>query len=225
MDLHVYRNSQDRWHDVRSAARERGAVLAINALTLDELVQRITPDVQTATLGQRLVALRQAWARSEARDYNIRYVIDAVSELKGAGIRPAELRSAGVNLLANLLVCYGEYLHKAGLSDPQDRRALAAARVREGLVAWLKRFDRVVLHALYDITESEFQLVSALIETLSEGGAVMLFNSTANIKPTQFAEWTWQRFIQDESLAEKTFPEFCSPGRQSRAVLEKLFVF
>ena len=53
----------------------------------------------------------------------------------------------------------------------------------------------------------------------------MLFNSTTNIKPTQFAEWTWQRFIQNESLAEKTFPEFCRPAQQSRAVLDKLFVF
>src|SRR5215471_19939553 len=153
MDLHVYRNSQDRWHDVRSAARERGAVLAINALTLDELVQRITPDVQTATLGQRLVAVQSALTRAEARDYSIRYVIDAVSELKSARIRPAELRSAGADLLAGLLTHYGEYLHKAGLSDPQDRRALAAARVREGAVTWLQRFDRVVLHALYDLTE------------------------------------------------------------------------
>src|SRR5207253_4877581 len=55
MDLHVYRNSQDRWHDLKSAARDRGAVLALNAVTLDELVQRITPDLKTATLGQRLV--------------------------------------------------------------------------------------------------------------------------------------------------------------------------
>ena len=57
MDLHVYRNSQDRWHDLKSAARERGAVLALNALTFDELVQRITPDVTTATAGQRLAVL------------------------------------------------------------------------------------------------------------------------------------------------------------------------
>jgi ATP-dependent helicase/DNAse subunit B len=225
MDLHVYRNSQDRWHDVRSVARERGAVLAINAVTVDELVQRITPDVKTATLGQRLVAFQGALARAEARDYNLRYVADAVSELKSARIRSADLRSAGAVLLADLLAGYDEHLQKAKVSDPQDRRALAAARIREGAVPWLQRFDRVVLHALYDLTEAEFQLVSGLIETLPEGGAVMLFNSTTNIKPTQFAEWTWQRFIQNESLAEKTFPEFCRTAQQSRAVLDKLFVF
>src|SRR5262249_1021526 len=129
MDLHVYRNSQDRWHDVRSVARDRGAVLAINAVTVDELVQRITPDVQTASLAQRLVALQRGLSRAEARDYNLRYVVDAVSELKSARIRSADLRSAGAVLLADLLTGYDECLQKAKLSDPQDRRALAAARV------------------------------------------------------------------------------------------------
>ena len=54
MDLHVYRNSQDRWRDLKAAARGRGAVLAINAVTLNELVERLTPDLTTATPGQRL---------------------------------------------------------------------------------------------------------------------------------------------------------------------------
>ena len=58
MDLHVYRTSQDRWHDLRAAARDRGAVLAVNAVTFDELVQRLTPDVSTASVGQRLAAIR-----------------------------------------------------------------------------------------------------------------------------------------------------------------------
>src|SRR5437773_6891802 len=65
----------------------------------------------------------------------------------------------------------------------------------------------------------------SLIEVLPDGGAVILFNTTTNIKPTQFAEWTWQRFVQDESLAEKTFPEFCRPSRPNHPLLEKLFVF
>src|SRR5205085_6701720 len=54
MDLHVYRNSQDRWYDLRSAAREHGAVLAVHAVTLDELVERLTPDSKTATPGPTL---------------------------------------------------------------------------------------------------------------------------------------------------------------------------
>src|SRR5262249_55169674 len=99
------------------------------------------------------------------------------------------------------------------------------SRVREGAVPWLDRFERVVLHTLYDLTEAEFMFVRSVIEKLPDGGSVVLFNTTANVKPTQFAEWTWQRFIEDESLAERTFPELCSPLHRTRAVLERLFLF
>src|SRR5262245_8158158 len=221
MDLHVYRNSQDRWHDLRTAARERGAVLAINAVTFDELVQRLTPDVNTATPGQRLAML----GAHGGSPHVSRYVYDAVSEIKAARVRAHELRAAGADLLADSLEQYDRTLRRVALYDPQDRCALAASRVREGAIGWLTRFQRLVLHAIYDLTEAEFVLVRSLIDALRDGGVVVLFNTTANVKPTQFAEWTWQRFVQDESLAEKTFPEFCRPSHPSRAILEKLFLF
>src|SRR5262249_13073872 len=152
-----------------------------------------------------------------------RYAYDAIDELKAARIRPSELRNAGTARLAHILEHYDRELSKTGLCDPHDRRALAASRVMESGIPWLRRFRRVVLHALYDLTESEFLLIRSLIEVLPDGGAVILFNATTNVKPTQFAEWTWQRFVQDESLAEKTFPEFCRPSHPSRAILEQLF--
>ncbi|HYR41735.1 MAG TPA: 3'-5' exonuclease, partial [Terriglobia bacterium] len=154
-----------------------------------------------------------------------RYAYDAIAELKAAGVCSSELQSAGSALLADILERYDQALRRAALYDPQDRRVLAASRVKEACVPWLQRFRRVVLHALYDLTETEFLLIRSLIEALPDGGVVILFNTTANIKPTQFAEWTWQRFVQDDSLAEKTFPEFCRPSRPSRHILEKLFLF
>src|SRR5262245_45844042 len=233
MDLHVYRNSQDRWYDLRSAARERGAILAITAVTLEELVESMTPDSKTAWTGHRLLngerALNGPSAAVVARRYSVpgivRYAYDAIAELKGAQVKPADLHSAAEPLLGTILKKYDEEIRKAGLVDPQDRRALAASRVREGAVLWLKRFSGVVLHALYDLTEAEFNLVRSIIESLPEGGSVVLFNTTSNVKPTQFAEWTWQRFVRDESLAEKTFPEFCRSSKVGRAVLDRLFLF
>jgi hypothetical protein len=219
MDLHVYRNSQDRWRHLKAAARERGAVLAVHAVTLDELIQRITPDWTTATPAQRLAIL-------EFPDGgNTRYVYDAVSELKASRVRPHELRAVGAGLLADALEHYDQALGRAGLVDPQDRYVLAASRIKENRGDWLDRFDGVVLHALYDLTDAEFLLAQSLIEVLPEGGTIVLFNTTANVKPTQFAEWTWQRFVRDESLADKTFPEFCRSSHPARAILEKLFVF
>jgi len=94
MDLHVYRNSQDRWHDLKSAARERGAVLALNALTFDELVQRITPDLTTAMAGQRL-AILNGILNSAGASCNTRYWYDAIAELKASRVLPKELRAAG----------------------------------------------------------------------------------------------------------------------------------
>jgi len=234
MDLHVYRNSQDRWHDLRSVARECGAVLALNAVTLEELVERLTPDLKAATAGQRLAVTAAILKRCERTDRagrlpsfpNLtRYAYHAIDELKAACIRPSELRSAGAAHLADILEQYDQALRKAALDDPHDRRALAALRVRESGIPWPERFQRVVIHALYDLTEAEFLLMRSLIEVLPDGGAVILFNTTTNIKPTQYAEWTWQRFVQDESLAEKTFPEFCRPSRPNHPLLEKLFVF
>ncbi|HLH32695.1 MAG TPA: hypothetical protein VKY31_15955, partial [Terriglobia bacterium] len=216
MDLHVYRSSQDRWHDLRSVARDRGAVLAVNAVTLDELVQRITPDIQTATVGQRLAVLPDATTR---------YVYDAIGQIKAARVNARELRAAAATFLADALEDYDRSLGQANLSDPQDRHVHAASRVKDDAVPWLEKFERVVLHSLYDLTEAEFLLVRAVIEKLPEGGTVVMFNTTANVKPTQFAEWTWHRFIRDESLAEKTFPDFCQSSHPNRPILEKLFVF
>jgi hypothetical protein len=148
--------------------------------------------------------------------------------MKGARVRSVDLRSHGVaNLetLAVVLDAYDGLCRDAGLVDPQDRRWIAATRLIEGGIPWLRRFDRAVLHALYDLNEAEFTVLRNLIEALPEGGTVMLFNTTANVKPTQFAEWTWQRFVYDESLSDKTFPEFCRPLDVNRAVLDRLFIF
>jgi ATP-dependent helicase/DNAse subunit B len=234
MDLHIYRNSQDRWHHLKLAARERGGILGLNAVTVDELVERITPDLKTASPGQRVALLQRPQdvgghrppLQSEFQFPNFtRYAYEAVGLLKAARVRVSELKAAGADALADILKNYDDRLHLSGVVDPQDRRSIAAARVREGAVQWLNRFDRAVLHALYDLTEAEFLLVRALIESCSEGGVVVLFNTTTNVKPTQFAEWTWQRFIYDDLLAEKTVPEFCRTSHPSRAVLDRLFKF
>jgi len=217
MDLHLYRNAQDRWHDLKTASTERGAVLAVNAVTLGELIEKITPDARLATLGQRLAVLRRV------RGTHTRYALDAINELKAAGVHRSQAPMRPE--LHELLDGYQQGLRKEGLVDPVDRCWLAASRVAEGPSPWLKRFERVVLHAIYDLNDAEFALVRNLIEILPDGGTIVLFNATTNVKPTQFAEWTWQRFVNDESLAERTFPEFCRAAGPNAGILERLFAF
>jgi ATP-dependent helicase/DNAse subunit B len=219
MDLHVYRNAQDRWHDLRTAARSQGAVLATNALTLDELVRRLTPDAQEATIGQRLAFVSIAVGGGVP----VRYAVDALGELKAARVTPTQLRKLDSPLLAQYLENYDRQLQKFRLVDPQDRRWMAASKARES--EWLRRFQSVVLHAIYDPNPAEFALLHNTIERLAGGGTVVLFNATSNVKPTRFAEWTWQRFVQDEKLADKTFPEFVRSAGPAKELLERLFVF
>jgi hypothetical protein len=219
MDLHVYRNSQDRWHDLKSAARSQGAVLAANAVTLDELVGRLTPDIHEATIGQRLALVSSAVGDTVP----VRYALEAFAELKGARVGPAQLRKAGASVLAQYLESYEDLLRRARLVDPQDRRWMAASSARES--SWPLRFESVILHAIYDTNPAEFALLHNLIERLPGGGTVMLFNATSNVKPTQFAEWTWQRFVHDEALSDKAFPEFLRSNGPAGELLERLFVF
>jgi RecB family exonuclease len=150
-------------------------------------------------------------------------VLDAISDLKSGRIRSEELRRAEAPTLAQTLEAYDRLLIQAGLTDSQDRKWLAASAIKDS--PWPARFRSVVLHALYDLSPAEFSLLHNLIERLPEGGTVMLFNATANIKPTQFAEWTWQRFVYDTALADKTFPEFVRSTGPSKELLERLFVF
>jgi hypothetical protein len=154
MDLHLYRNSQDRWHDLKSGARDRGAALAFNALTIGELVRRITPDLEAATDGQRLVLgiPHAACRRPDSASLGINAAglplqaatLDALAQLKAAQLRPADLRAVGAGGLADVLETYEDGLRGAGLVDRQDRRSIAAARVAERTVPWLDKFSRVV---------------------------------------------------------------------------------
>jgi PD-(D/E)XK nuclease superfamily len=219
MDLHVYRNSQDRWHDLRAASRSQGAVLATNAVTLDELVRRLTPGVQEATIGQRLALVFSAVGDGVP----VRYAFDALGDLKGARVSPAQLRKVDAQALAEYLESYDRLLRKFDLVDPQDRRWMAASNALES--EWLRRFDCVILHAIYDPNPAEFAMLHNVMERLPGGGTLVLFNATSNVKPTQFAEWTWQRFVHDEQLADKAFPEFVRSAGPAKELLERLFVF
>ena len=194
-------------------------MLSSNAVTLDELVRRLTPEIEEATLGQRLALVSSVVGEAVP----VRYALDALDDLKGAGVTPSQLGEAGAIALAQYLEQYSQLLEHSRLTDPQDRRWLAARAVGDS--PWLARFERVTLHALYDPSPAESALLHAVMERLPDGGTVELFNATANIKPTRFAEWTWQGFVLDEALADKAFPEFVRSAGPARELLERLFIF
>jgi hypothetical protein len=195
-------------------------------MTLAELVEKLAPEVHTASASQRLVLIESAvrHGRADILPAMTRYAAEALAELKAARVRASDLRAAGADMMAGILDGYDEACSRAGLVDPEERVWLAGMRTAPERSPFLDRFDRVVLHALYDLNEAQFRLLQNLIERFPNGGTVMLFNNTANVRPTRFAEWTWQRFIQDDTLADKTFPEFLR-NSVNRPVLERLFAF
>src|SRR4030095_4219687 len=102
MDLHINQNSQDRWPDLRTVSRSTGAVLATGAVTVDELVRKLTPGIVEASPGQQVALV----SMSVGDGVPIRYTIDALAELKAARVSPAQLRAAGGSELAEYLENY-----------------------------------------------------------------------------------------------------------------------
>ena len=71
-----------------------------------------------------------------------------------------------------------------------------------------------------------YALVSLLIKLVDDGGILQHFSSGLNIDAVTFAEFTWQRFVADESLAALVLPEFARPrprGGNLEALSERLF--
>ena len=224
MDLRIYRNTEDKQHDLRADARANGAVLGVNMFTLREVAHRLAPSLEEASPSERLVLAERALGGLRAPDIAgiVGYAADALSDLKGARIESADLRRAGQDFLADLLGAYDDLLEGLGLVDPNDLFTQAADHVD---AAWVGRFGRIILYALYDLNNAEFDLVSRLLQRVPDGGTVVMFNSTTNIRPTQFAERTWRRFIFEDELAERTVPDFCRRPQEDRPLLERLFEY
>src|SRR5438045_1442896 len=133
MDLHVYRNAQDRWHHLRAASQERGAVLAVNAITLTELIEKLTPDLRVATIGQQVVFARRAGDGAAST----RHLLDAITQLQNS-----HPDSEG-EITGPILAAYTQNLQGNGLVDAAQRCWIAASRVRDYPNPWLARFERV----------------------------------------------------------------------------------
>lgn len=222
MDLHIYRNSEDRNRDLRDAANRQGAVLGWNALTLAEVAGRVCPHLRVASAGESVAAFRRAVRQAEqARPVSLSYLADAVADIKRGGVTVSDLRRAGADDLARIIQEYDAILDDLGVVDPADLPARASAALPE--TSWLERFDSAVLHSTYDLSTTEFELVREIIQRLPSGATIQLFNTTTNVRATRFAEWTWQKFVTSEELADRTFPEFCQSASPNAALLERLF--
>jgi len=252
MDLHLYPTTLSRDRAMRETTRARGLLFDHHYFTYVELSERlfrseglpgrlIEPATQTVFVRHSLTAsLGEAPSPGLVVEY--RGVID---ELKGVGLGVEDF-AAGIDLLdptvspttrqalhrlLEVWRCYQSCLAQAGLVDRGDQDLAILFRLQHHLTAettpaLLQGVQRIVVHDVYHLSLVHYALVSLLIKLVDDGGMLQHFSSGLNIDAVTFAEFTWQRFVADESLAALVLPEFARPrprGGNLEALSERLF--
>jgi ATP-dependent helicase/DNAse subunit B len=252
MDLHLYSTTLSRDRAIREITRAHGLLFDHRHFTYAELIERlyrseklpgrpIEAPAQTVFVRHSLTAIL-AEAPSPGLVTEYRGVID---ELKGAGLAVEDVASAidrldpsvslptrqGLQQLLETLRHYQSRLARAGLVDQGDRALTVIFHLRQHLTAGtrpalLHGVRRISVHDIYHLSLMHYALVALLIQLVDEGGLLQHFSSGLNIDAVSFAEFTWQRFVADESLAALVLPEFARPrprGANLEALSERLF--
>jgi hypothetical protein len=252
MDLHLYPTTLSRDRAMRETTRACGLLFDHHYFTYAELSERlfrseglpgrlIEPATQTVFVRHSLTAsLGEAPSPGLVVEY--RGVID---ELKGVGLGVEDF-AAGIDLLdptvspttrqalhrlLEVWRCYQICLAQAGLVDRGDQDLAILFRLQHHLTAGttptlLHGIRRIVVHDVYHLSLVHYALVSLLIKLVDDGGMLQHFSSGLNIDAVTFTEFTWQRFVADESLAALVLPEFAWPrprGGNLEALSERLF--
>ena len=252
MDLHLYPTTLSRDQAIRATTRVLGLLFDHRHFTYAELIERlyrseklpgrlVEAPAQTVFIRHSLTAVRgEAPSPGVVTEY--RTVID---ELKGAGLAVEDVASAldrldpsvspstrqGLHQLLETLRHYQSCLARAGLVDQGDRVLAVVSHLNHHLKAGtrpalLHGVRRVIVHDVYHLSLMHYALIALLIKLVDEGGLLQHFSSGLNIDAVSFAEFTWQRFVADESLAALVLPEFARPrprGGNLEALSERLF--
>jgi hypothetical protein len=225
MDLHFYPTTLSRDRAVRQAARVQGLLFDHRHFTYAELLERL---YHSEALPERLIGrvaqtvfVRQALItllKGEPSPGLVAEYRGLIDELKGVGLEPEDL-ARGLELLDPdappntrqvLRQClevfrrYQSYLTQAELVDQGDRDLAVLSRLARHLAAGTKpallcEVRRIVVHDVYHLSLVHYALVSLLIKLAAEGGILQHFSGGTNVDAVTFAEFTWRRFVADES--------------------------
>lgn len=245
VDLHLFPNPLGRDLAAKSLALTTGCAAGVPYYTVEEYIDRCLEEVGEfrPLVGGGLRRLLVGRAVGDALGKTatpglVEEYARALAELKEAGIAPETLSAAGAgsepgggpSRLARIYKSYEAQLRAAGV---QDREGLDLC-----LFEWLDRhaggpfppalssLRSVTLHDLFSYSPVVCGVLSRVIAIAPEGGTVISFTGSANVDATRFAEYTWQRFVEDERLADHVLPEFARPRRRGgnlEAIGERLF--
>jgi ATP-dependent helicase/DNAse subunit B len=124
-------------------------------------------------------------------------------------------------MVAAILANYEALLDERGLADAHDReRAVLDALLRAERLRTRPRFLAGVTHLLvaeiYDFGLLQFMIVAALIRIVGDAELTIQAEPHA-VNANRFPELTWNRFVSEESIADKVLPQFVRRGgRQGR---------
>lgn len=233
-----------------------GSLLDYPVMTFPQLVDRLWREFgpRGAMLDELQERLAAGEAMDDGRDTlgagrgSADHVLGLIRQFKSAALTPADLRaavhalpagdvaaSAGIRArvagLADSFERYRRLLAERGLCDRHDRERL----VLEQLLALERDHQRPALldgvrqlqvAEIYDFSLLQFMIVTALIRIV--GDATLTIQAAEHpAGATRFAELTWNRFVAEQSIADKVLPDFVRRGGRSGRlgfVLEHLFV-
>lgn len=178
------------------------------------------------------------------------HVLGLIRQLKSAALAAGDLRTAAraladatgdraasanvrarVTGLAEVFERYDRLLAERGLCDRHDRERavleqLLALERRGARPALLEGVRKLQVAEIYDFSLLQFMIVAALIRIVGDA-TITIQAADHPATATRFAELTWNRFVAEESIADKVLPGFVRRGgRFGRLgfVLEHLFI-
>ena len=252
MDLHLYPTRLSRDRAVHETARAQGLLFNHRYCTYAELSEQLHRSEglpgRLTELPARTVFVRHGLTTALGETPSPGLVTEyrgVIDELKGAGLSIEDFGAAidlldptvspttrqAVQRLFEVFHSYQNDLAQAGLVDRGDQGLALLFRLRQHLTegtkpALLQGIRRIVVHDVYHLSLAHYTLVSLLIKLVDDGGMLQHFSSGLNVDAVTFAEFTWQRFVADESLAALVLPEFARPRRRGgnlEALSERLF--
>ena len=208
--------------------------LGHRVLTFPQLIDSLYRDCPDRTqvltpIAERL-ALEEALLRTprEVRDLFppgpgvIDHLLGLIREFKAAAVQVEDLRHAcraleraaaeRVSALGEIFSQYEEILAKRRVADRHDRerRVLSILQRAESggrRPRMLDGVDRLLVAEIYDFTSLQFRIVTSLIRLI--GDATLTIQAEPHrIDSFRFPDLTWNRFVEDESIADQTLPLF-----------------
>lgn len=168
------------------------------------------------------------------------HLVGLIREFKSAGLEPDDLRqacgalneadAARVSAIAEVFSRYQALLKRRGVADRHDRErevlsVLEGAEAGDRRPRLLDGVEQLLVAEIYDFTLLQFMIVASLIRLI--GDACLTIQAEPHrVDSFRFPDLTWNRFVEDESIADQVLPVFVRrEGRSGRLgfILQHLF--